>query len=278
MIDSRSPMSCGVSCGTAPPLLAPGEVAPAGPPGFGSIAIAPAATRCCTTTSSAWAVTKTVGIRRPRAPNCCFTSRPLIPGITKSRSRHVTNPSSRDWRNSSPDAKVRTRNANVPRNLSSASRKDSSSSTIATTGASRTGASSRVTRCGLFRRDMLRLRAVAQRNYAETPGLGSSRSRVTELDGPSSVEIRRWYGDAGAEGQEDQAFPRPSVTSPGPQHRTIDLREDLPWDSRVANALTVLPAPHARSERAPRGPQVFAGRQAPLSQTRAVPGSHLGGP
>ena len=29
-------------------------------------------------------------------------------------------------------------------------------------------------------------------NYAETPGLGSSRSRVTELDGPSSVEIRRW--------------------------------------------------------------------------------------
>lgn len=50
-------------------------------------------------------------------------------------------------------------------------------STIATTGASRTGASSRVTRCGLSRRDILRLRAVAQRNYAETPGLGSSRSR-----------------------------------------------------------------------------------------------------
>src|SRR5262249_62247188 len=62
-------------------------------------------------------------------------------------SRHETKRNSVDWRNSSPDAKLRTRNANVLKNLSSASRKDSSSSTIAMTGPSRTRAL--LTRCAM---------------------------------------------------------------------------------------------------------------------------------
>ena len=141
-------MSCGVSCVTVrPPPFAPRRSI-CWSTGFGRIAIAPAAMRCCST-SSACAGTKTVGIRRPRVANCCFTSSPFIPGIARSRSRHETPRSSLDSRNSSPDAKLRTRNVNVPRNLSSASRKDGSSSTMAMSGTFRTGSSSRVARCGL---------------------------------------------------------------------------------------------------------------------------------
>src|SRR5262249_25434163 len=49
-------------------------------------------------------------------------------------------------------------------------------------------------------------------------------------------------------------------------------------DRPVPEILTVLPTPRAPSEGVPRGPPVFAERQAPPPQTHAVPGVHLGGP
>jgi hypothetical protein len=99
--------------------------------GFGRHATAPADRQRWRTVASVLEVMMIVGIFTPLSLNVCCNSKPLVPGICKSRIRQSGKPSAREPRNCCADSNVLVIQGRVLSSLSRAFKNERSSSTTA---------------------------------------------------------------------------------------------------------------------------------------------------